>query len=288
MKKILSDITYGSAYGTLYLVSLLPMPILYGISWVMYAFAYRVVGYRRTVVIQNISRAFTEKNYAEVRDVVRLFYAGFTASFAEMVKSISIAPRRLDEKLTFIGLERLSGFVAEGRSVIVCMGHFGNWEMLNYMPAKLDFDVFAVYKSLKSAVANQLMKKVRSRFGMRLIEDRHIARRLLTKNASTAVYLFLADQCPRIRDEKYRFELLNQPAYHFSGMEKLARSTGSAVVYLHILPLAKGHYTIECAPFCADASKTTEGEITRQYIERLTENIREVPHSWLWSHRRWK
>ena len=288
MKKIVSDIAYGSAYGALYSVSLLPMPILYGASWVMYALAYRVVGYRRAVVIQNISRSFPDKNYAEVRAVMKRFYAGFTASFAEMVKSISIAPRRLDAKLTFIGLERLSGFVTEGRSVIACMGHCGNWEMLNYMPVKLDCDMFAVYKPLRSSVANRLIKKVRSRFGMKLIEDRHVARRLLTRNASPAVFLFLADQCPKIRDEKYRFELLNQPAYHFSGMEKLARSTGSAVVYLHILPSAKGHYTIVCAPFCVDAGKTAEGEITRQYIGRLTENIQKVPHGWLWSHRRWK
>jgi KDO2-lipid IV(A) lauroyltransferase len=132
------------------------------------------------------------------------------------------------------------------------------------------------------------MKKLRTRFGMKLIEDRHVARRLLTKNASTAVYLFLADQCPNTRDEKYRFELLNQPTYHFSGMEKLARSTGSAVVYLHILPQAKGHYTIVCTPLCADAGATAEGEITRKYIAHLTLNIREVPHGWLWSHRRWK
>ncbi len=288
MRKILPGLAYGSAYGVVYSVSLLPMPILYGISRAMYALAYRVVGYRRAVVIQNISRSFPEKNYAEVRAVVKRFYAGFTASLAEMVKSISISPRRLDVKLTFIGLERLSGVVAEGRNVIACMGHCGNWEMLNYMPAKLDCDIFAVYKPLKSAVADRLMKKVRSRFGMKLIEDRHVARHLLTKNVSPAVYLFLADQCPRIRDEKYRFELLNQPAYHFSGMEKLARASGSAVVYLHILPSAKGHYTIVCAPFCLDARATAEGEITRQFIRRLTDNIKEVPHGWLWSHRRWK
>ena len=104
MRKILTGLAYGSAYGVVYSVSLLPMPILYGFSRAMYTLAYRVVGYRRAVVIQNISRSFPEKNYAEVRAVVKRFYAGFTASLAEMVKSISISPRRLDAKLTFIGL----------------------------------------------------------------------------------------------------------------------------------------------------------------------------------------
>ena len=289
MKKILSSLTYRITYGTLYCVSLLPMPLLYGLSSLMYALACHVVGYRKAVVIQNISRAFPEKNYGQVREVVRRFYAGFTALFAEMVKGISIRPRELDEKLTFIGLERLTGLVTEEKSVIACLGHCGNWEVLNYMPQKIDCDMYAVYKPLKSKVANRLMIRLRSRFGMKMIEDRSVVRHLLAKNTAPGIYLFLADQRPRIRDEKYRFELLNQPAWHSSGVEKLARKTGSAVVYLYVLPDdVKGHYLVVCSPLCIDARATRKGEITRKYIDNLTENIEEAPHTWLWSHKRWK
>jgi KDO2-lipid IV(A) lauroyltransferase len=289
MKKIVSSIVCRGTYGVLYCVSLVPMPLLYGLSSLMYVLAYHIVGYRKEVVIQNISRAFPEKNYAEVRQVVKRFYAGFTASFAEMIKSISIRPGMLDEKLIFIGLERLTGLVEDGKNVIACLGHCGNWEVLNYMPQKLGCDTYAVYKPLKSETANRLMIRLRSRFGMKPIEDRSVVRHMLAKNALPGVYLFLADQCPTIKDEQYRFELLNQPAYHFSGMEKLARKTGSAVVYLYILPgEVKGRYLIVCAPLIADAGTTREGEITRKYVENLTENIQEAPHGWLWSHRRWK
>ncbi len=288
MKNVLSSLAYRSTYGVLYSVSLLPMPLLYGFSSLLYAIAYHVIGYRKTVVIQNISRAFPEKNYAEVQRIVKRFYAGFTAGFAEMVKSISIHPHGLDAKLTLVGFEHLSGLLGEGKNVIACMGHCGNWEALNYLPRKLDCDMYAVYKPLKSAMANRLMLRLRSRFGMKLIEDHAVVRHLLTQRNSPGVYLFLADQRPRIREEKYRFELLNQPAYHFSGMEKLARKGASAVVYLLILPLAKGHYSIVCTPLCFDARATDEGEITRKYVECLTQNIRVAPHGWLWSHKRWK
>lgn len=288
MKKVFSSIAYRSAYGALYCVSLVPMPILYGLSSMMYVIAYHVVGYRKAIVIQNISRSFPEKSYGEVGRVVKHFYAGFTASFAEMVKSISIRPRKLDAKLTFIGLERLTELLGDGKNVIACLGHCGNWEVLNFMPRKLDCDMYAVYKPLKSEVANRLMIRLRSRFGMRLIEDRSVVRHLLAKNTAPGVYLFLADQRPRIRDEKYRFEMLNQPTWHFSGVEKLARTTGSAVVYLHILPTKRGSYTVVCAPLCDDGGATAEGEITRSYVGRLTENIEEAPHAWLWSHKRWK
>ena len=90
MKKILSVIAYKSAYGIIYSVSLIPMPLLYGFSSFMHFFAYHIFGYRKAVVIQNISRSFPEKKYGEVRDIVRKFYTCFTAYFAEIIKSVSI------------------------------------------------------------------------------------------------------------------------------------------------------------------------------------------------------
>jgi KDO2-lipid IV(A) lauroyltransferase len=37
-----------------------------------------------------------------------------------------------------------------------------------------------------------------------------------------------------------------------------------------------------------DASKTAEHELTDMYFRMLEENIREQPHLWLWTHKRWK
>lgn len=288
MKKILSVIAYKSVYGIIYSVSLIPMSLLYGFSSFMYFFAYHVFGYRKAVVIQNISRSFPEKKYGEVRNVVRKFYACFTAYFAEVIKSISISPQKLDKKLTFVNLELIDNHIRSGNNVIVCLGHCGNWEMLNFMPYKLTCNMYAVYKPLKSRTVNQLMIKLRSRFGMKLIPDKAVVRHILTKKESSSAYLFLADQCPRIKEEKYRFDLLNQASYHFSGMEKLARISKSAVVYLHITHPAKGDYKIKCVPLCENAEFTVEGQITQKYIDLLTENIKEEPHGWLWSHKRWK
>src|SRR3546814_12425457 len=106
--------------------------------------------------------------------------------------------------------------------------------MLHFMPHKMRHQFYAVYKPLRSGMMNRLMVKVRSRFGMKLISDRRVSRHLLSQNPHPAVYLFLADQCPQINEEKFRFTLLNQETCIFSGMEKLARTARTAVVYLHI------------------------------------------------------
>lgn len=288
IKQAKQIIAYRIAYTVTYAVSLLPMPFLYAVASFTFFLAYYIIGYRKAVVIQNVARSFPDKRYGEIRAIVKKFYACFVSYFAEIIKGISAPPEVLDKKIVFENLELIDGYINAGRNVIACLGHCGNWEILNFMPYKMRHDIYAVYKPLRSGTMNRLMVKLRSRFGMKLIPDNAVIRHVLTKNLNPAVYLFLADQCPRTQEEKYRFTLLNQETYVFSGMEKLARKGQTAVVYLHITQLSKGSYRIVCVPICSKAKSMDDGEITKKYIDLLTENIREEPYGWLWTHKRWK
>ena len=288
MKQVLQNVVYRSVYGVVYTISLIPTVFLYAIASFAFFLAYYVIGYRKTVVIQNMARSFPDMRYEEIRCMVKKFYSCFTAYFAEIIKNVSVPAEVLDEKLIFENLELIDRHMKAGRNVIACLGHCGNWEMLNFMPYKLHHDMYAVYKPLQSGIMNKLMIKLRSRFGMKLIPDKSVVRHILTQKSSPAVYLFLTDQCPRIKDDKYKFELLNQETYVFSGMEKLARISRSAVIYLHITQLSKGNYKIRCLPVCSEAESTNEGEITRKYIGLLMGNIKEEQYGWLWTHKRWK
>lgn len=288
MKTVLQSIIYNGIYGIIYAVSLIPMRFLYAMASFACFLAYYIVGYRKTVVIQNIARSFPDKRYGEIHCIVKKFYSCFTAYFAEIIKSTSVSAKTLDEKIIFENLELIDQHISTGRNVIACLGHCSNWEMLNFIPHKLHHEIYAVYKPLQSGIMNRLMIKLRSRFGMKLISDKSIVRHILTLKPSPAVYLFLADQCPRIKEDKYRFEMLSQETYVFSGMEKLARISRSAVIYLHITQLSKGSYQIRCIPVCSEAESMTEGEITKKYVDLLTTTIKEEPYSWLWTHKRWK
>lgn len=288
MKNILHTLLYKQVYFTIYLMSLLPMKLLYGIASMVCLVGFRVVGYRKAVVIQNISRSFPEMKYGEIRCVTKKFYTCFSSYFAEIVKTVSISARKLDQKLTFENIAIIDRLIAGKQNVIICLGHCGNWEMLNFLPYKLQHDVYAVYKPLQSAVMNRLMIKLRSRFGLKLITDKSVSRHILARKTSPSAYLFLADQCPRIKNDTYKFEFLGQETYFHSGMEKLAHISHAAVVYLYISQLARGHYKISCLPVCINPESETEGAITGQYADLLAKNISDEPYGWLWTHRRWK
>lgn len=288
IKKTLQNVAYRGAYAVIYTVSLLPMKFLYGMASITFFLAYYIIGYRKEVVIQNIARSFPDKRYGEIQAISKKFYTCFTAYFAEIIKAISVPAEVLDKKIIFENLALIDQNINLGRNVIVCMGHCGNWEMLNFMPYKIKHEICAVYKPLRSKTINRLMIRLRSRFGTKLITDRSVVRHILSEKSSPSIYLFLSDQSPRIKDEKYRFTLLNQETYIFSGMEKLAHKSRAAVVYLHISQLSKGRYKIICLPICSEAESMDEGEITKKYVDLLAENIREEPYGWLWTHKRWK
>lgn len=288
MKRFIQLIASRSVYALVYAVSLLPMTFLYAMGTFTFIIAYHVIGYRKTVVIQNVARSFPDKPYGEIRAIVKKFYACFGAYLAEIIKGVSVPAKILDKKIIFENLEIVDQYINSGRNVIACLGHCGNWELLNFMPYKMRHDTYAVYKPLRSGTINKLMVNLRTRFGMKLLADKAVVRHMLSENSHPAVYLFLADQCPRIKNEKYRFTLLNQETYVFSGMERLAHAGQTAVIYLHITQLKKGNYKIVCLPICSNAASMKHGAISQKYVDLLTENIREEPYGWLWTHRRWK
>lgn len=288
LKQSLRLYVYRLVYIAIYMISLLPMTFFYAMASLTFFFVYQIIGYRKEVVIQNIARSFPEKQYGEIHAIVKKFYVCFVSYFAEMIKGVSVEAKVLDKKIVFENLELVDLYIKSGRNVIVALGHCGNWEMLNFLPYKIHHDVYAIYKPLSSRLANSLMIKIRSRFGMKLLPDKFAIRHILTQKAFPAVYLFIADQCPRIKEEEYKFTLLNQETYVFSGMEKLARKSEAAVIYLHITQVSKGNYKVSFIPINAKAEFTKKGEITQKYVELLTENIKEEPYGWLWTHKRWK
>lgn len=286
---ILRNMLYRIVYILLYLVSLLPLWSLYILSYLAFLVAYYVAGYRKKVVRQNIANSFPEMTEEERKKTVRKFYRLFCDRFAEILKLMSISPGRLAKRLEVHNSELYDKYYNENRHVILAVGHIGNWEMSNLMPRYMKQQMFAVYRPLHNKTFDRLMKDIRSRFNLNMIADKQVARHMLTPREEPYVYYILGDQCPFNVIEKYRIPFLNQPTAMYNGIEKLAQSTNAAVVYLSILPgKRRGHYIMELSLITDTPKETGETEITRMYAARLEENIRQAPHTWLWSHKRWK
>jgi KDO2-lipid IV(A) lauroyltransferase len=264
------------------------MNILYKGSSLIYFCLYRLIGYRKQVAVQNISRAFPEKRYEEIDSIVQDFYRNFTDYFAEVLKNTSTSMNDVNEKLTLEDFEYITEQIGHGRSVIACLGHCANWEILNCVPTRLSITAYTGYKPIKAPIINQLMIDIRKRFGVGLVPSKSLARHILSNRDNPSLYFLIADQSPKIANSKYVFPFLNQQTSVYPGMEKLAKATNSVVVYIDLVRIKRGFFHALCIPICENPGEHAELEITRKYMYYLEKTINEHPSSWLWTHKRWK
>src|SRR5688500_6498465 len=80
---------YYLVYIPLYMLSLLPLRVLYFFSSGIYGLLYYIVGYRRDIVKYNLQIAFTEKTVEERKKIEKQFYKNFVDNFIETLKLFS-------------------------------------------------------------------------------------------------------------------------------------------------------------------------------------------------------
>ena len=91
----MSAITYYLVLPFLYLISYLPFKILYLLSDLFYVLIYRVIGYRKKVVTDNLKHSFPEKSAAEIDKIRSDYYSYFCDLSLETIKTLSISPAAL-------------------------------------------------------------------------------------------------------------------------------------------------------------------------------------------------
>jgi len=89
----------------IYLISLLPHWILYGISDIIFFLIYHVFNYRKRVVFENIQNSFPEKTPDEVEQIARKFYKNLTDVMIETVKEFSISDKAIKRDLDLLMLK---------------------------------------------------------------------------------------------------------------------------------------------------------------------------------------
>lgn len=270
-------------------LSLLPFTLLYIFAYGLYILIYYVFGYRKKVVRQNLVNALPEKTPAELKVIEKRFYRYLADLIFEVVKMKSISEAQIRKRFIFRNKEQVEAYLKNGQSVLVCAAHYGNWEW-GTMGIGLNFKAhhYPIYKPLNNPFFDDWFKKVRSRFGNKLIAMRQTLRALQESRDQVSIFSFGNDQAPSWNESHYWTTFLHQPASIQLGIEKIARKTNQPIFYFKINYVRRGYYTVDCVPLCLKPAETAEFEITEMHTRVLEEMIRKEPAYWLWSHKRWK
>lgn len=273
----------------LYILALLPLRVLYGISTLLYGLIYHVLGYRKRVVRENLTNSFPEKTQAEIRLIEKKFYKYFCDLVVEIVKMPLLSKKELQQRYTFRNIDLFTKKLDKGESVIVCSAHYGNWEWgMLALGLELASPRYIIYKPLNNEVFDQWFYRMRARFGNTPVSMQQTLRSVVNSKQETSAFFFASDQTPVRNPSNHWLEFLHQPTVVFSGPEKIARQTNRPVYYLNVTVTGRGYYEVDCIEIAASPNACLPHQITATQFQLLEQNIKSVPQYWLWSHKRWK
>ena len=279
---------YRIVYGLLYVLSMLPLRILYIFSDGIYFLLYRIIGYRKKVVRKNLEIAFPEKLPEERKRIERQFYKNFVDNFIETLKLLSGGSKFASEHFHVDG-SLIEEEYAKGKKLQFHLGHNFNWELANIaITSYIPYKMIGVYLPVKNQVFEKLMIKIRTVSGNAVLPATNLKNAMLPYRNTQYMLALIADQVPGDPSKAYWMNFFGRPTPFIRGPERGAFAGNLSVVFGSFYKTKRGHYTLVYELCTSDAASLPKGEITRRYVRFLENVIREHPDMWLWSHRRWK
>jgi Kdo2-lipid IVA lauroyltransferase/acyltransferase len=281
------SLSFYAAYPFIYLIASLPFRLLYGVSDFFY-FLLSLSGYRKKVVIENLRHSFPHKTEAEIQSICKSYFKYLCDLMVETLKTLKMTEAESRAHCIFHNPDWLVKLCEEKKSIIIVMGHYGNWEWAGpSLTLATNYQLVVIYRPLSNLYFEKMMVGMRTKFGTKITPVDQTLRDMVANRGTMRATAFIADQYPS-RGGAYWTTFLNQDTGFFTGPEKLASKFNYPVVYMNIQHPRRGYYEVVPELLFDNPKETAEGEITEAFSKRLEKEIILDPTTWLWSHKRWK
>lgn len=281
---------YWVVRGAIAVVQCLPLRVVAGMGRLGAQVGWWFDRRHRQVALGNLEQAFAaERPASEIRAMARENYLRIGANYLSLVKIASMPAASLRPHLEWTGLERLTQ--ADGRSGILAIGHFGNFELFERLPeVRPDLRIISTYRALRQPMFNDLMQGFRTRYGVRFFERRSESDAMKAELADGKSWLvLLADQ--HAGPKGAWLPLLGRPCSCSISPALFAlrhRRPLHTAICFQIAPL-KWRIEIGSAIPTHDGGRRRSVEAVTQDLTAAYEHaIRRDPVNWFWVHRRWK
>jgi Kdo2-lipid IVA lauroyltransferase/acyltransferase len=273
-----------------WVITLLPLRILYIFSDLLYFILYYFPSYRRKMVATNLKNSFPDKSADELLKIEKKFYRHLADMFIETLKMTHLSDAEMRKRFVVKNPEVIQKLKNEGRNIAAICGHYNNWEWMSGMPLYTDMKCVTIYKPLRNKHFDKFMNSLRRKKGFYLAPMSNIVREIFTdrNNGINALYAFISDQTPAKGDIHYWTTFLNQDTPVYTGAEKIAAKYDMAVIFFNNIKIKRGHYVVTIDVLFEHTQGLPEHTVTEAHVRSLEKNIIEQPEYWIWSHHRWK
>jgi Kdo2-lipid IVA lauroyltransferase/acyltransferase len=278
-------------YGINWIITLLPLRILYMASDILYLFLYYFPSYRRKIVADNLRNSFPEKSEKEIVLIGKKFYRHLADLFIEILKLTHLSNKELKKRFTVSNPELMEQLYNSGRDVAAVFSHYNNWEWLGVsLPLYTKYRCVGVYKPLQNKLFNKFINDHRQKNNGDLAPMQLVVRKIIGNQSKNirAMYGFMSDQTPARTLIDYYTDFLNQETPVFLGIEKIAAKYDMPVVFFDIQKVRRGYYNMTIELLFDSTKGLPKYMVTDTHVKRLEQIIKENPEFWIWTHRRWK
>lgn len=282
---------YHILFFLLYLLSLLPMRLLYLLSDGLFFPLFHIVKYRRKVVEKQLDECFPEKSMQERRAIERQFYHFFCDYLVEVIKLFSISKKEMMRRMKFVGIEQVREELKDKKFCFLYLGHYCNWEYIASLSYWLpEIHCGQIYHRIYNQAFDDLFLKLRGQFGGESILMKDTLRRILTLRGQEKKVMigFISDQLPKWENMHHWTTFLNHDTSFFIGAERIAKQVDAALYYVDVERVKRGYYQVRFRLMTLHPKEFPDYELTDQYARLLEESICRQPAYWLWTHKRWK
>lgn len=271
-------------------LGIIPFFILYPLSDLVSFILYRIAGYRKKVVQENLALSFPYLDKKSLRRLVRLSYKNLSDVLLEGIKGFTMTRRQIMNRHYVVNPQILDSFRMEGKTIIALPSHYGNWEWGSLSPGLFikNYKIVAFYKPLMNPYADRFVRKNRSRTGTMLASIYKTYSTFESLENEMSAYIMASDQSPSNTKNAIWVNFLGRETAFLYGPEKYATKYNFPIFFVDIQRVKRGFYRLELSLISDNPAELKPGEITRIYARKLEEAILKKPENWLWSHRRWK
>ena len=283
-------LVYILVYPFLYVISILPFRLLYAFSDLLYIIIYRIFGYRKKVVKENLRLVFPEKSSEEINRITKKFYHHFCDMMVEAIKSMTITEAEMKAHFTFTNIEEIHKIENSNQSIVLMCAHYGSWEWVFILQTYVKSKGYAVYKRLANKYFDRLVKRIRAKYNSYLITTKETIPILVKakREGQLTINGFVSDQSPKPHKAFHWNSFMGITVPVHTGAEMIAKRLDMAVVFFRVKKLKRGYYECTFDTITTTPKVHKDYEITDLFLKLVEKQIHEAPEFYLWTHKRWK
>jgi KDO2-lipid IV(A) lauroyltransferase len=256
--------------------------------------SYVLLGRLRRTGERNLEIAFPELDQSDRERLLRGCFESLGRLLGEFSQLPKATPEKLRKLIEYdeVGLRYLREAEKNKRGVIFLTGHLGVWELLSFGWSALEYPLSFLVRPLDNERIEELVERIRTRFGNRAIDKKSAARqslRVLREGGTLGILSDLNTQ----PNEGVFVPFFGKLACTTAGIATLALKTDAVVIpTCAVWDRKKKRYFFHGDPpvelmRTGDHAKDIETN-TANFAAAMERMVRLYPDQWLWIHKRWK